>query len=75
MTSLVLVKNLSTFPLAGPVPVAFRKMDGNEGMERFYGPFMKKLGDLSSDYEKEKAALEQIMIRSLHDIQAGKTQF
>ena len=37
----------------------------------YYGPFMQKLGDLSSQYELEKAALEQSMLRSLHEAQAG----
>jgi hypothetical protein len=40
----------------------------------YYGPFMQKLGDLSSQYELEKAALEQTMFRSLHEAQAGLRQ-
>jgi hypothetical protein len=44
---------------------------GSGDLGPYYGPFMQKLGDLSSQYELEKAALEQSMLRSLHEAQAG----
>jgi hypothetical protein len=43
----------------------------NYDLQPFYEKFIQKLGELSSLYELEKAALEQTMLHSLQQAQSG----